>query len=107
MPGQAMISRDQADIGGAKPGLRQGRMQRGQVGFVDMRQDHVLLVADAQFGMAIVFRPDRRSAASGRGGIAGGLAMRLQADGDDGVLRRCGAAARLVSAQARNTGSAL
>ncbi len=48
-------------------------MNRRQVGFVDMRQDHVLLVADAQLVMAVAFGEIGQRAHLIRGRVARGL----------------------------------
>ena len=78
---------EQPGIGGGQPVRAQHRVQRGQIGAVHMRQDDILLVADADFAVAIGLGQVRKGAHLVAGGIARRGPVRLQADGDDGMGR--------------------
>jgi hypothetical protein len=97
--------RDQADVRGGETVIRQGGMESRQVRLVHMRQDDVLLVADAQLVMAVALGEVGKRAHLIRRGIARRAPWALS----ETETMACPSAlcgARLVSLQARKTGSA-
>ena len=79
---------NQADIGCGKRGRAQRLINGRQVGFVNMRQDHVLLVTDAQLAMAIPFGQIGQHPHLVRGRIARGRPVLLDRDLNDRIARR-------------------
>ena len=83
-----MMSESETGVGGRQARRVEHPPQREKIVLLHMRQDDVLLVADAQFAEAEFFAGVGEHAHLLGSGVAGDAADGLQRNGDDGVAGR-------------------